>query len=119
MADEKQSAGTASAGPPDYDTLSIAPPTIDHAYVPTSRPGNGQDLCEANAMVRDRKKSLKERWQELKEEDEKRKAAQLQHVTHEEADRITGLDKHKERETKKSAEGPRGGKSLLGAFGLF
>ena len=74
MADEKHSAGTASPEPPGYDTLSIAPPTIDNTHAPSSGPGNGQDLSEANAMVRNRKKFLKERWQEVKEEDEKRKA---------------------------------------------
>lgn len=102
------------SAPPDYDTLSIAPPAIDDT--PAQNEANdSQSPPETDGTARSRRKSMKERWQELKDEDEARKASRLQYVTHEEADKIAGLDKHKEREKQKIADGKKRGRGILGA----
>lgn len=104
-----QSKETAVQAPPEYDSLPVAPPSINTA---------GAASSQHDALRASRKKSLKEKWKELKDEDQQRKATRIQHVTHEEADRITGLDKHKRLEAKKSTEERRGMKSLLGILFL-
>ena len=73
--------------PPSYDTLSIAPPSISAGG----------------------KKSLKEKWKDAKAEDDQRRAQRYTTVSAAEADRITGLDKHREKEEKKMKEGGRKG----------
>ena len=101
-------------GPPEYDTLSIAPPGIDD--IPTSsRASNSEAPRDGDSIMNSRRKSMKERWQQLKEEDEERKAAKLRYVTREEADKIAGLDRHRERERRKAADGKKRGKGILGA----
>ena len=101
--DNAQSRCSNEIAPPAYDTISLAPPGADEVD-PSS--------------TSTRKKTLKEKWQDLKDEDEKRRTDRVQHVTREEADRITGLDKHKELEEKKSAERKRGKGTILGAIFL-
>ena len=101
--------------PPAYDQVSLAPPfTDDKQRASPSAWGNGAGSGQGDGASHNRRKSVKQKWKELKEEDERRKARRYQHVSAAEADRITGLDKHREEEAKKSAERRRGGKSVLG-----
>jgi len=75
------------------------------------------DTC-TGAQEHSRQTRLRWKWKELKEESERRKAERLQTVSAMEADRITGLDRHREEEAKKSTEYRRGGKSVVGALFL-
>ena len=101
--DNSQSQWSDEIALPAYDTLSLAPPAADEV---------------GSSSTSTHKKTLKEKWQDLKDEDEKRRTDRVQHVTREEADRITGLDKHKELEEKKSTERKRGKGTILGAIFL-
>lgn len=109
--------------PPSYDTLSLAPPSADTEQTsPSARPqatnqqGGPSTQTQMQTQQQQTKKSLKDRWREIKAEDERRRTERIQHVSKEEADRITGLDRHREAEAKKNAnaEAPRGMKSVLG-----
>lgn len=95
--------------PPAYDTLSIAPPAADHQAA-----GEVQFTADVEADVEaDRaheKKSLKEKWRTLKEEEELRKSERIQHVTPAEADQITGLARRRDQEAKQPE---KKGKGLL------
>lgn len=97
---ESQSAAitttTPSDNPPDYDTLSLAPPSINQSQPEPKKDG------------------IRQKFAALKAEDERRKAERITHVSAEEADRITGLDRHRVEEERKSSERKRGGKSVLG-----
>jgi len=111
--------------PPAYDTLSLGPPSADTEQVSRSAqsqtPDNGQPSIDnpKQSQLQQPKKSFKERWHALKEEDERRKAQRIQHVSREEADRITGLDRHREAEAEAMKKGgPRGIKSVLGILML-
>ncbi|KAK5091020.1 hypothetical protein LTR05_001200 [Lithohypha guttulata] len=109
--------------PPDYDTLSLAPPGLEDtsstshpsfSHVPNQRAQTPTDASQKG------RKSLKQQWEEFKQEDGRRKPANERYetVSAAEADRITGLDKHRALEEKKAAERKRGGKSMLGMLML-
>lgn len=87
--------------PPAYDSLSMSPPT--------STEDSHQDTASHGHMH-----SLKQKWKDLKEEDKARKSNQVQYVTPEEADRITGLDKRREAEAEENKDSPKGVKRFLG-----
>ncbi|KAI1843988.1 hypothetical protein JX266_009854 [Neoarthrinium moseri] len=80
--------------PPDYDSLSIAPPYVD---VDTSSQQPGESSRHA-PLPETRKKSWMEKLKEMRIEDEKRKKERIQYVTPQEADRITGLQRRREEE---------------------
>lgn len=97
------------SAPPEYDTLSLAPPDIDDI---------GPSTEAGDATERSRRKSFKERWQQLKQEDEEHKAARLQYVTREEADKITGVDKLREKDALDVASGKKKGKGILAVMSM-
>jgi len=111
--------------PPAYDILSVAPPSADKEQAPHSARSPTHDHSQPptddpkQSQLQQPKKSFKERWRALKEEDERWKAQRIQHVSKEEADRITGLDRHREAEAEAMKKGgPRGIKSVLGILML-
>lgn len=61
-----------------------------------------------------RRQAMKQKWKELKQEDERRRESRFQTTSAEEAGRITGLDRHREEEARKSAARKRGSKGFLG-----
>lgn len=103
--------------PPAYDTISISPPSVNQDSAPTSS-SRDPPTQQASARRESSSSKWKQKWQEIKEEDERRKAERIRYVSPEEADRITGLDRHRAKEEKKSAERKRGGKSILGMLML-
>lgn len=106
--------------PPAYDTLSIAPPSVEQSNFvsPPGRVSTSNSDPESSIRRESSSSKWKQKWQELKDEDERRKSERIQHVSPQEADRITGLDKHRVLEEKKSAERKRGGKTILGILAL-
>ncbi|KAK5945764.1 hypothetical protein PMZ80_002972 [Knufia obscura] len=108
--------------PPAYDTLSLAPPSIsaDAALAPSSQQTSSPSESHTPQPQPHAKKSLKDRWRDLKDEDERRRSERITHVSADEADRLTGLDRHRAEEERKSAvaERPRGMKALVGFLTL-
>lgn len=82
--------------PPAYETLFFAPPS--ESLPSAQRP---QKAGSSKHNIAYLKKSLKEKWREMKEEDRRRKSERIQYVTPEEADRITGLDRRREYQARK------------------
>ncbi|KAK5952442.1 hypothetical protein OHC33_006485 [Knufia fluminis] len=110
--------------PPAYDTLSLAPPSISAGADTEAGPSSSTQAARPSQRQQQQPaknpKSLKDRWRDLKDEDERRKAERITHVSADEADRITGLDRHRAEEERKSAfaERPRGMKAVLGVLAL-
>ncbi|KAH6661165.1 hypothetical protein BKA67DRAFT_550359 [Truncatella angustata] len=92
--------------PPAYDTLSIAPPAGDFE----NAHGNGSTYSSRHDAASE-KKSLKDKWLQMKEEEKRRKEERVRHVTKAEADRITGLDRLRERQKEEAKKS--GTKGLL------
>lgn len=107
-----------SDAPPAYDQLSIAPPSAEESSA--RQASTCTNTATQGNAVQDgsRRNMMKQKWREMKEEDERRRAERYQVVPVSEADRITGLDRHREEEAKKSSERKRGGAALLGILSL-
>ncbi|KAK9775636.1 hypothetical protein SCAR479_07743 [Seiridium cardinale] len=93
--------------PPPYDTLTIGSPEAD--LESAERESNSHS--GGRAAAHEKNKSLKQKWRDMMEEERRRKDARIQHVTPEEADRITGLDRRRAEETNDTAR--KGTKSFL------
>ena len=73
-----------SDAPPAYDQLSIAPPLAEER--PSQPSADEYDAAQEHSQP----KGLRQKWKQLKQEDERRRAERTQTVSATEADRIRG-----------------------------